>query len=232
MLAATSVAGDPGSPFHRETAEGWADALGLTPATDRQALLKAIFTAVLPQGRGQTDLFGMRLQAHSRDRFTAALAELHPDLATDTARIKRAFGRTAFLYLKRDDTLARAVSYLIAQQSGLWHRAADGSELERTAPSKPPTYDAAQITAQIAEFDAQNAAWEAWFTANAIAPHRISYDGLSADPQATLADVLTALDLDPVLARTVSPGTKKLADATSADWIDRYRAEQLSSPTA
>lgn len=225
MLATTGVAGDPGSFFHRDTAEGWAEALGIAPSADRQALLKAIFAAVLPKGRGQSDVFGMRLQAHSLDRFLGALAELHPEQATDKHRIERVFGPTAFIYLHRDSALERAVSYLRARQSGVWHMAADGTVLERKAAEVLPGYDAHAIATQIEAFEAYDAAWEDWFSANAITPHRVDYDALNTDPRSVLADVLTALALDPKHAQDVSPGTRKLADATSQDWMWRYLNE-------
>ena len=224
MLAATGVAGDPGSFFHRDTAEGWADALGLEPPADRHALLRAVVDAVIAKDRGHTDLFGMRLQAHSRDRFTSALNELYPDLPGDAARIQHVFGRTAFLYLKRESVLERAVSYLRVRQSGLWHLAADGTPMDRNAPEIDAGYDAVAIRAQIEIFERYDRDWEIWFADNAIAPARLSYDALAANPNAVLARVLKALKRDSGIAASVQPGTRKLADATSKTWIARYRS--------
>ena len=50
-------------------------------------------------------------------------------------------------------------------------------------------------------------------------------EALSADPQATLANVLAALGLDPKIAKTVEPRTAKLADSESHMWAARFRQE-------
>ena len=57
--------------------------------------------------------------------------------------------------------------------------------------------------------------------------HRSTMDivELSADPAGTLAKVLDALGLPREAASGVTPGTARLADATSAVWADRLRAE-------
>ena len=60
---------------------------------------------------------------------------------TDTERFQRLFGSTLFVYLARPDKLAQAVSYLKAEQTGLWHLAPNGTELERIAPHREPAYD-------------------------------------------------------------------------------------------
>ena len=74
------------------------------------------------------------------------------------------------------------------------------------------------------ELSSYDAAWNDWFAGEAIAPLRISYERLSAAPVPVLAEVLAFLGLDPTRAEDVTPGTRKLADATSADWIARCRA--------
>ena len=76
---------------------------------------------------------------------------------------------------------------------------------------------------------AMDAAWEAWFAAETIAPLRLTYDGLSADPGGTLRLVLERLGLDPRVADDVAPGTAKLADRTSREWISRFRAEEAQA---
>jgi trehalose 2-sulfotransferase len=56
------------------------------------------------------------------------LATLHPDLAgADAGLLNRAFGHTRFVYLRRGDVLAQAVSWLRAEPS----RPACGSSLNK-----------------------------------------------------------------------------------------------------
>ncbi len=112
-----------------------------------------------------------------------------------------------------------------AEQTGLWHRASDGSELERLAPPADPVYDPIAIKAAYAQLVGDSARWDAWFTRNRITPLRIDYAQLSADPIGTLRSILRFLGRDPDAASCIRVGTDRLSDATSADWIARFRAE-------
>ena len=227
LLGATGVAGKPGSHFHEPSISAWLDYYGLTDKAgdnDRH-VLKRIFDAARAHGTAGTDVFGLRLQRHSFDFFVKQLDVLHPGLASDRARFEAAFGRTFFIHLTRPDKLDQAVSYIKASQTGLWHQAPDGTELERLAPPQKPVYDAAKITRQIAEFEAFDEAWDAWFSKEHIEPLRLTYDGLSADPNGTLANVLDRLGLDRRIAANIHPGIAKLADATNREWVSLYLAE-------
>ncbi|MEZ0335372.1 MAG: Stf0 family sulfotransferase, partial [Gemmatimonadales bacterium] len=121
--------------------------------------------------------------------------------------------------------LGQAISLVKAEQTGLWHVAPDGTEIERLAPPQEPQYDFARLHREVAKLEAYDAAWHAWFDAQGIVPLRIGYESLSADPAATLIRVCAALGLPSPDAEDVKPGVAKLADATSLDWTRRYRAD-------
>ena len=170
-------------------------------------------------------MFGLRMQRGSSDYFTDALVALHPSETSDTARIEAEFGRTLVIHLSRPDKLDQAISRVRAEQTGLWHRNADGSELERLAPPAEPRYDSAAITRHVAELTEMDAAWNAWFAREGIEPLRVAYDELSNDPRAALARVLKALGLGPQRAAQVAMPTAKLADAISGEWRARFLNE-------
>ena len=109
---------------------------------------------------------------------------LHPGHASDVERIEAAFGRTFFIHLTRRDRVAQAVSLVKAQQTGLWHQAPDGSELERLSPPQEPAYDRAQISAGLEELTGYERQWAEWFQREGLEPYRLTYDSLSADPVA------------------------------------------------
>ena len=224
MLAATGVAGHPRSSFHRPSLDDWRRGVGL-PA---HALHADIFAAVRERARAGTDCFGIRLQQHSFAFFIGQLRDLYPDAANDATRIEAAFGPVRYLWLTRRSKLDQAISYLMAEQSGLWHRNRDGSELERIGEGTEPRYDYDAIAAQIETFEAYDAAWAAWFEAQGIAPHRVDYDALAAAPSDTLHAVLAYLDLPHTAARDVRPPTAKLANAANVEWAARFRADTLA----
>ncbi|MBY5933463.1 Stf0 sulfotransferase family protein [Tateyamaria omphalii] len=219
LLRDSGVAGHPKSYFHRPSLAEWSKGLDLEPNTPRSDIV----AEATRQGRGNTDIFGLRLQRHSAAFFFDQLRDMHPAAQTDAQAVTAQFGPTRYLHLHRADKLAQAVSLVRANQSGLWHRNADGSELQRTAPPQTPTYDQNAIANELATVTTYDAEWEAWFTREGIAPLRLDYDTLAADPNATLARVLSHLDLPPITPP--APAVAKLADDINADWIARFKAD-------
>jgi len=227
LLAATGVAGNPGSYFHEPSLSDWLRYFDLAPdpsATERDVLAE-IFRAAMAKGSLDTGMFGLRLQRHSFDFFTEKLAVLHPEFSRDTQRLQAAFGRTLFVHLTRRDKVEQAVSHVKADQTGLWHAAPDGTELERLSLPQKLVYDADKIRARYDELSAYDRAWEDWFAAEEIGPLCLTYEALSKDPIETLRQTLDELGLDRAAAGGVAPGVAKLADKTSRDWVARFRSE-------
>jgi LPS sulfotransferase NodH len=227
LLAQTGVAGKPNSYYRAQNILEWADDWDVPkPHTLGEAAFEgAYLDAVRRVGAAGTGLFGLRLMWGTVPELRERLRTIFPDAADDAALLEEAFGTVRYIHLERLDKVAQAISRLRAEQSGLWHRAADGSERERAAPSAPETYDADLLASLVREAEADNASWEAWFAAQGIAPLRLTYEDLSAAPQAVLAKVLSALGQDPAIAAAIQVQTAKLADATSREWAARFRRE-------
>ena len=217
MLRATGCAGWPESYLHGESLADWAKGLDFPDTADFDAICRV----ALENGRAGGDVFGARQQMHSFPLLLKTLAEQRPE-HRDRDRLEGALGSLRFVYLTRGDKLGQAISLLRAEQSGLWHRNADGTVYEALPPRRASGYDREAITTQGASFEADDAAWEAWFASEGIAPHRVAYEALAADPHGELARVLGFLDLDPAKARKVQVPLEKLADAQSEDWRARY----------
>lgn len=228
LLAATGTAGNPNSHFHRPSVQAWLQSFGLTPkdnASDSD-ILATVVKAAIKRGKADTDIFGLRLQRHSFDYFIEQMASLHPNLPNDRAHFQAAFGDTLFIHLSRENKIEQAVSCVKATQTGLWHMAADGTELERISPPKEPFYDADAISREIAELSAQDNDWKNWFAREDIVPLTLTYSQLAADPQGTTAIILERLGIDPKAAKETTPEVAKLSDATNRQWIKRFLAER------
>ncbi len=225
LLTATGGAGAPDSFLMGNPDPQWITDWGLPDPThsDRPAYPSRLLAAVRRAGRGATGICGLRLMRRDLPRVEHLLARAHPDHPDTPARLDAAFGRCLFIHLSRADKLAQAVSLIRARQSGLWHRHADGSERERLSPPSPATYDRAAIAAALADFNAQDRAWDSWFAAQNITPLRLTYEQLASAPTDTLARVCTVLGITPQAWPT--PATAPVADATSRDWITRFRRE-------
>jgi len=228
LLAATGQAGNPKSYFHEPDIDAWQTYLGLETrrfATEGDRL-EALFSTALEKGSAGTGIFGLRLQRRSFDYFFQQLAKLRPGERTRVTQIEAVFGKPLFIHLTRSDKIAQAVSFVKASQTGLWHKAPDGRELERLAPPKAPQYDADRIKEHVDLFTGNDRAWNEWFEAEKIAPLRISYDTLSNDPVSVTALILKHLGLDTAAAADIDLPVARLSDRINSEWIERFQNEK------
>jgi trehalose 2-sulfotransferase len=226
-LLESAGCGRPNSYFRRQSIPDFARDFGVPSDGDlhSHAFRRSYLEAVMAAGKAGTDIFGLRVMFETLDELSVLLDELFPGLETTPARFEKAFGRLLYVYLSREDKVAQAISLLKARQTGLWHIASDGSELERTAPYQPPTYDPAKIRTLVNELTHQDGGWREWFVMHKIEPVRLTYDSLSREPQGGLRTVLSGLGMDTSLASTIMPHTAKLADEQSENWISRFETE-------
>ncbi len=232
LLASTKRAGNPDSYYGRKFLAWWAEQWNL-PSPDtmsaRDYAIEYLKTAI-KVGKGGTDIFGLRLMRENLGELSDILDQIYPGLASDRAQLEKAFGNILYLHLSREDKLAQAISLIKAEQTGLWHVAPDGTEIERLAPPKDPEYDFDRIRRELAELESYDTAWNSWFAKQRIEPLRIGYETLSADPAATLARICAALGIPAPKADDVKPGVAKLSDAISRDWMRRYQSDLGRSP--
>ena len=228
LLANTGLAGKPASYYRRQSIPRWTERLGLPSPIepDDVDFERAYLAAVKKAGAGDTGIFGFRLMWESMPELLARLTMLFPGLDSDRGRLEAAFGEIVFLHLTRQDKVAQAISRLKAEQSGLWHVSADGSERERTSLAQPADYDPDRIDAFLRESHADDVAWNAWFAEQGIDPVTLSYEELATEPQAVLAKALEALGADSSRADAVEVKTRKMADEDSVDWAVRFRVER------
>ena len=219
ILSATGVAGTPNSYFH--DIEWWAAIWGVEVPVRPHPYLAAMKQI----GTGGSGIFGLRLMwgsvGEAADMIEAA-SGVDQDLV---AHFEAVFGPTLFIHLSRTDKLAQAVSLVRAEQTGLWHVGADGSERERLAPAAPAQFDAAQILEARDKLASDDRQWSDFFATREIEPLHLTYEALAADADTVLATVLTALGCSMTAAREAAIGTARLADAFSAEWIDRLQGD-------
>jgi LPS sulfotransferase NodH len=231
LLASTKTTGNPDSFYGRQFIAWWAQEWRL-PSRDTMSERDfniAYLNAAVAAGKGGSEIFGLRLMRENLNELSAILDQVFPQLPSDRARLEKAFGRILYIHLSRDDKLAQAISLVKAEQTGLWHIAPDGTEIERLAPPEEPQYDFARINREVLELESCDAAWNSWFEAQGIEPLRIGYETLSANPAAALIDICEALGVQSPHARDVRSGVAKLADETSRDWMRRYHSDTGSA---
>jgi LPS sulfotransferase NodH len=227
LLRESSGAGLPGSHFHEPSLEKWLGQYGFRRSQfgTRKQALAAVFQSAITHGKGGSNIFGLRLQRHSFTYFTKQLSILHPSFPDDKSRMDAAFGNTLFVYLTREDKLDQAISYVKAKQTGLWHMAPDGTEIERLSEPREALYDKVAISRQLELFKKMETEWRVWFERECIDSLTITYDELSAAPYATLSRLRKALGLENEPSLEITPPTAKLADVINRDWAERFRSE-------
>ena len=232
LLASTGKAGQPDSFYHRpKFMREWADEWGLSDSGtfSKSDFDRAYLAAAMKAGDAGTGIFGLRLQQKYLELLSQTLDHIYPGLLSDKDRFERAFGKTLYLHLTREDKVAQAVSLVKAEQSGLWHLNADGTELERSAEPQEIHYDLKRIYQEFVALERDDNAWDSWFKQQEITPVRIRYEALAKNPSATLIQIFEALEIEPPDLGKIEPEVAKLADAESLVWMRRFRADLQST---
>ena len=219
LLHSTGVAGRPESYFRRDDLDAYAARWAVPRAADGLVDKAAFVRAAVAAGSTPNGVFGARIMWGTMTELTDALATAyHGDPASGLALLRQAFGRTRFLHLRRNDTVAQAVSWARAEQTHFWH---PGEEV--TAGGQQPQFDRDLIGRLIDTIIAHEAAWQGWFADQGIKPYEVSYEDLAADPVGVTEAVLSFLGLALPSDRTIAVQDRQQADQLNADWIARFR---------
>jgi LPS sulfotransferase NodH len=228
LLEETGRTGNPDSFYHRaEFMREWAAGWGVPdPDTVPQSVFDtAYLAAAIKAGKAGTEIFGLRLQFEYLKLLPDTLGRIFPGLPADADRFKHAFGEILYIHLTRTDKVAQAISLVKAQQSGLWHMNADGTEYERLGAPQEPRYDFGVLRREVEALENDDRAWLAWFDRQGIRPVRVRYEAFAGQPAETLIEICRVLDVEPPEAGSIAPRLAKLSDAVSQEWRSRYHAD-------
>ncbi|MEV0905674.1 Stf0 family sulfotransferase [Streptomyces hokutonensis] len=226
LLDSTGVAGHPQAYFRSPDEAAWSERWRIAHTAQHALDYGDFVRAALAAGRTGNGVFGAKLMWGTHAELTTRLARLHPDLAGDElGLLEREFGtRIRFVHLRRDDVLAQAVSWLRAEQTGVWFIGGKGEISGSQGPAGGrPRFDRDAITRTMRTIEEHNAGWERWFEGYGIEPYRIRYEDLSAEPEAVTLRVLDHLGLALPTGGRVTPSHQRQADRLNEEWADRYR---------
>ncbi|MFG1750213.1 Stf0 family sulfotransferase [Streptosporangium sandarakinum] len=228
LLGSTGVAGRPQAYFREPDEPLWAERWGVRRTAGGGYDHAGYVRAALAAGRSGNGVFGAKLMWGALGPLLAKLRTVHPGVTGgDLALLERAFGRTAFVCLRRDDTLAQAVSWLRAEQTRTWFIGGDGEiSGNDDGDGHEPRYDAEEITRFVRTIEDHNAAWEAWFSSAGVRPYRVRYEDLAEDVTGATRRVLGFLGVEAPPDRAIAARHRRQADELNRDWMARYRAEQ------
>jgi LPS sulfotransferase NodH len=223
LLSSTGAAGHPESYFRRPDEREWAARWGIASPSDGSFSYADYFRAAVAAGSTANGVFAARIMWGTMDEVTANLASVYPEhVGSDLGLLSAAFGRTRFVYLRRGDVVAQAVSLLRAEQTGVWFETAR----ERKEPEGEPSFDFGQVRERVRLIEDHNAAWDEWFASAGIEPCLVQYEDLDADPLRIARGVLGFLGLAPPAGSGIAVRHRRLADEVNARWIEDYRLYQ------
>ena len=194
LLDSTEVAGRPESYFRKSDEQYWASRWGLARMPDRTFNHSVFIEAAIAAGRTENGVFAARVMWGTLDEVIERLGAVYPDsTGADLDLLNRAFGRTSFVYLRREDVLAQAVSWLRAEQVDIWF---ETDQTPRRQAKQAPQFDFDQIHELVGTINEHDEAWRQWFTSVGVQPHQVWYADLDVDPVGVIRGILEFLGLD------------------------------------
>jgi LPS sulfotransferase NodH len=210
MLYASGAVGWSGEWFWREDVErNWA-AWGIS--SWREYVDRFLEAGTAPNGVFCTKLMWGYL--HDALFELRRLSRMYDE--DDLAVLRAFFPEQSFVWIRRKDVVAHAVSWAKAVQTAQW------------ASFQPvraePAFDFEQIDGLYHVARVHDGAWARWFEAQGVEPLRVVYEELAADPAGVTEDVIARLGLEPSSVDGPAPmELARQADAVNLDWAARYR---------
>ena len=189
LLASTGVAGRPHEWFWRDTRASLERGWGVRAAEYVELVLTAGTT---PNG-----VFGAKV-------MYGALPDLAP------------FPEPRFVWIRRLDRVAQAVSFARAVQTGHWH------QWDPQPQDDDAEYRFDVVDALFRELEELERGWERWFEQEGVEPLDLAYEDVVADPEGETRRVLKFLSLPTnVEIRPLTVARRSAGD----DWAARYRTD-------
>jgi len=224
LLACAGVAGHPQSYFRRQGLQEYAAEWGVPRSSDGGFAYADYLQAALAAGRTENGVFAARIMWETLEEVLGGLRAMSPGLPGGAVSLlERALGHTRFVYLRREDVVAQAVSLLRAEQTNVWH---DPVQATRPEPEHEAQFDFDEVHRRVQVINQHNAAWQEWFSSAGIEPFPVRYEELAVDPVGTSRRILDFLDLEVPSGRELAMQHRRLADELSGQWIARYHSEQ------
>jgi trehalose 2-sulfotransferase len=216
LLHSSGVVGYPGEFFWREDAGRNREAWGVSTFHD---YLDRVFEV----GTAANGVFAAKLMWGYFDEFMFELRGLTGEYEqSDLSVIRSVFPHPRFVWIRRDDVVAQAVSWSKALKTGQF-----AAHQERTGEA---IFDFEQIDGLARAVRLHNGAWRRWFVGHGIEPFEATYEELCADRLGTTLSALAFLGLEPLAEAKIAPPREleRQASEVNAEWIARYRQRSQS----
>jgi trehalose 2-sulfotransferase len=213
LLCSTGILGRPESYFREPDEVAWATRFVLATEGGRVRDYRAFVNSALSAGTSENGVFGARIMWGSLERMIEGLGRV--PWKRDLLILEEALGPLTFVHLQREDIAAQAVSWCRAEQTGYWQQG--------DAVTQEPYQDTAQTRLLMETIREHNAAWRAWFDAQGVEPHTVTYEQLVSNRRCVVQSIAAELSVElPSDWRPQSPHRKQ-ADGLNRAWADVLR---------
>lgn len=223
-LYETHVAGSPVEAFCPDNRAGFCRRWELPSDAD----FATYFRGVIENGTTWNGVFGVKIHRHHLEHLARECS-----LAGDPDRVLPClFPRANYIYLRRRNLRAQAISCFRAETTNEWWRIRD--VVNPRAREAPPVFDAARILQLEKILRLQDNAWKRFFAAEKIEPLQMDYETLWHDYRNEIARALAFIGQDAALAATLpDPRLVRQADSTTEEWcrmLDELSPVEMDTP--
>lgn len=233
-LTATAVAGYPTERFPRPDALTAEQRKTLTTPVPPEGFYDLEQDAryirdIIESGTTLNGVFGIKMhwfQVHDAARRLQGY--LNSRDTTVAALFAAAFPNLSYIWLRRRDKVAQAVSLYEATRTGRYVKLRNAAEPD-CRPSGAASFDYPRILTYWSALKRWEESWENYFRENDLTPLTIFYDELSDAYESTIRKVLGFLEVDHRKITVGEPPCERTANPRSAEWIARFNALQTAS---
>jgi LPS sulfotransferase NodH len=190
------------------------------------------FASVCQRARGDNGITSIKIMANQLPSLDACLATfVRPEKACDFPAVATVFANSHWVWLKRDNIVAQAISRVIAKQTGINHATSKpddphfaGNLLKGYSSdyNKATRYRYESILAEVISISLENLCWKRFFQSAAINPLVFTYEEVIKDGSMKHLDQLAIMNQLPIPSTKVARKMVKLSNKVNQVWEDRF----------
>jgi trehalose 2-sulfotransferase len=233
-LRETGVAGLPDEYFAPPVRLPQAQVFEMEPARYRELLeehrrthpAEGVLRDIIEAGTTDNGVFGVKIHfqrpfSDFQNAVEVLQACFDDRLASPHELFNRAFPRLSYIWLRRSDRVAQAVSLFKAIRSSEFVRVEGAND--PINPVGVEDFDFATIRRLADWLQSGDDGWRAFFKRHRIEPMTIDYEDLAANYEPTLRATLNYLGLSAQCPTIAHTRHHRQADTISEEWSMRYR---------
>lgn len=228
-LSGTGRAGRPNEYFdiYDYNERFWRRTLGI--ASDAEYFERVVAAATTANG-----VFGLKLLWHQMPAILAKL-KASPAAAAAEGSLHRLLcdrlGEPRYVWMRRHNKLAQAISYYRASRTGLW-RSVDTRTGPRETADRELPFDFALIEKYLEAVTHFDACWHEYFRRHRVKVLMIVYENFVEAYDSTVHSVLDFLEIPREGVEVAAPRLQRQADSRSGDWEQRFLDMRKSAAVA